>query len=174
VSETRILPATADDLEVMRDIEHLSGQRYRDYGLDRVADDEPMSAEELSGYADAGRAWVAVGEAGDAIGFILVDDIDGAAHIEQVSVVPDRQGRGIGRALIEQVASWAVANGIDALTLTTFGHIPWNRPLYEHIGFRVLDDGEIGPGLRALRTREAEHGLDPELRVAMRKHVPVD
>jgi len=91
--------------------------------------------------------------------------VDGAAHIEQVSVVPADQGRGVGRALIDQVRRWAGENGLPALTLTTFTHVPWNRPLYEHLGFRVLGDEEIGPGLRAVMATEAAHGLDPASRV---------
>ena len=55
------------------------------------------------------------------------------------------------------------------MTLTTFRHVPWNQPLYEHLGYRELTDGEIGPELRSLMAEEAAHGLDPALRVAMRK-----
>jgi hypothetical protein len=49
--------------------------------------------------------------------------------------------------------------------------VPWNRPLYKHLGFRVLGDEELSLGLRALRDDESAHGLDPELRVCMRKPV---
>ncbi len=137
-----------------------------------MADDEPAPTEVLSRYAEDGRVWVAV-EADDIpIGYILVDEVDGAAHIEQVSVLPDHQGRGVGRALIAMAIQWATNHGMSALTLTTFGHIPWNSPLYEHLGFRVLNDDEVGPGLRALRDSEAAHGLDPALRVVMVRDLP--
>lgn len=158
-----------EDLPVLREIERASGQRYREFGLDQVADDEPASIEVLAGYADGGRAWVIGAGDGAPAGYILVDAVDGAAHIEQVSVVPDHQGRGLGRALIERAARWAANQKMSALTLTTFDHIPWNRPLYEHLGFRVLADDELGPGLRAVREAEAAHGLDPALRVVMRR-----
>jgi uridine kinase len=75
----------------------------------------------------------------------------------------------VGRALIDQVGRWAVENRLPALTLTTCNDVPWNRPLYEHVGFRVLSGKEIGPGLRAVMATEAAHGLDPASRVAMRK-----
>jgi GNAT superfamily N-acetyltransferase len=163
-----VRPAVGDDLPVLRDIEWASGQRYREYGLDHVADDEPASVEELSRYASEGRAWVAVGNADQPIGYILVDVIDGVGHIEQVSVAPDWQGQGVGRALIEHAEAWAVSRGVPALTLTTFGHIPWNRPLYEHLGFRVLSPDQISPGVQDLRDTEAQHGLDPDFRVVMR------
>jgi GNAT superfamily N-acetyltransferase len=171
VKELQIRPAVGDDLTVLRDIEWASGQRYREHGLDHVADDEPASLEVLARYADDGRAWVAVDDPGQPVGYILVDIIDGGGHIEQVSVAPDHQGQGIGRALVEHVESWAISKGFTALTLTTFGHIPWNRPLYEHLGFRVLSQDEISPGVQAVRDAEADHGLDPDLRVVMQLKV---
>ena len=85
-----------------------------------------------------------------------------------MSVAPDHQGHGVGRALIEQAQTWAISTNLSALTLATFGHIPWNRPLYEHLGFRVLPQTEISAGVRKVRELEAEHGLDPDLRVVMR------
>jgi N-acetylglutamate synthase-like GNAT family acetyltransferase len=100
---------------------------------------------------------------------VIADPVDGCAHVEQVSVSPDHQGRGVGRALLDQVAAWARAGGMPALTLTTFTHVPWNRPLYEHVGFRVLADAEVGPQLRAVCDAEAAHGLDPATRVCMRR-----
>lgn len=162
--------ARDEDLPALREIERAAGERYREFGLDHVADDEPASIEVLAGYADGGRAWVAVGD-GDPVGYILVDEVDGAAHIEQVSVLPDHQGRGLGRVLVDRAAQWAKDRAMKALTLTTFGHIPWNCPLYEHLGFRVLADDELGPGLRAVRASEAAHGLDPALRVVMRREL---
>jgi GNAT superfamily N-acetyltransferase len=160
-----------EDLPVLREIERASGERYREYGLDQVADDEPASIEVLADYAARGRAWVAKDADGTPVGYVLVDTADGAAHIEQVSVAPNHQGRGLGRALVEWAAQWATSQGMKALTLTTFGHIPWNRPLYEHLGFRVLADDGLGPGLRAVREVEAAHGLDPALRVVMRREL---
>ena len=114
------------------------------------------------------RSWVALAEGDTPIGYVLVDHVDGCAHIEQISVLPDRQGAGVGRALIDHVRAWAVASGTRAITLTTFRDVPWNAPLYEHLGFRVLDEREIGPELRAVRDTETAHGLDPARRVCMR------
>ena len=163
--------AVMEDLSFLREIERAAGRRFRDFGLGRVADHEPALIEVLAGYAEGGRAWVAGDSDGAPLGYVLVDEIDRAAHIEQVSVAPDHQGRGLGRALIDRAAEWAASLDMDAVTLTTFGHIPWNRPLYEHLGFRVLADDEIGAGLRAVRDAEAAHGLDPAMRVVMRRQV---
>jgi ribosomal protein S18 acetylase RimI-like enzyme len=102
------------------------------------------------------------------VGYVLVDEVDGNAHVQEVSVRPDRQGQGVGRALLDRVRVWAIESGRSAISLTTFAEVPWNRPLYEHLGFRVLAEEEIGPELRAVREVETAHGLDPATRVCMR------
>ena len=151
----------------LQQVERLSGAQFRDVGLPQIADDEPLSADELGEYISGGMCWVAV-DSDEIVGYVVVDQVDGNAHIEQVSVVPGHQGRGVGRRLIGAVEDWAAGRGLPAITLTTFTDVPWNRPLYEHLGFRVLDEQEIGPELRELREVETSHGLDPDIRVCMR------
>ncbi|MEO7429249.1 MAG: GNAT family N-acetyltransferase, partial [Acidimicrobiales bacterium] len=147
----RIRPATAADGAALIEIERAAGERFRHVGMPEIADDDPGSVDELAEYANDGRSWVAVDDAGTPVGYVLVDVVDGNAHIEQVSVIPAAQASGIGRALVDHVATWAMARGAPALTLTTFRDVPWNAPLYEHLGFRVLAEPELGPELRALR-----------------------
>lgn len=163
-----IRAARAADGPALREIERLAGQRFRDVGLDDVAAHEPVPVEVLAGYAAGGRSWVAVDDGGEPIGFVLVDLVDGDAHVEELSVRPDRQGQGVARALLAHVRAWAAASGLSGVTLSTFSQVPWNRPLYEHLGFRVVPDDELGPGLRRVRAAEAARGLDPATRVCMR------
>jgi ribosomal protein S18 acetylase RimI-like enzyme len=219
-----IRPGRPADGVVLREIERLAGERFREVGMGEVADDEPLSLDTLASYAARRRSWVAVateqdggarpggpapgsdpfaggaparddgsragegttaGEAGEGsapagddvgdrgtpVGYLLVDVVDGCAHVEQVSVRPDHQGMGVGRALMDRARAWAVATRRPAVTLTTFANVPWNRPLYEHLGFRVMDESEIGPELQAVRWAEAAHGLDPATRACMRLDV---
>jgi GNAT superfamily N-acetyltransferase len=163
-----IRPATPEDGPALQQIERLAGERFRDVGRPEIAEHEPASLHELGAYASDGRAWVALDEAGAPTGHVLVDVVDGNAHIEQVSVIPAWQGRGVGRALVDQVGAWATVAGLPAITLTTFTDVPWNGPLYRHLGFRDLAEEELGPELRAVRDAEAAHGLDPRQRVCMR------
>jgi GNAT superfamily N-acetyltransferase len=160
--------AQPDDLTALREIERLAGDRFRDVGFESIADHEPTATDTLAAYAAAGRAWVAADSVGAPVGFVLVDVVDDCAHVEQVSVRPDHQGAGVGRALLNRVRAWATSTGKDAVTLTTFNDVSWNRPLYEHLGFRVLPEVEIGPELRAVQDAETAHGLDPATRVCMR------
>ena len=167
----RIRPGEPGDEARLQDIERLAGQRFRQIGMDQIADDDPPPLEQLAGCVRDGRCWVAEADEGELVGYLIVEEVDGNAHIEQVSVVPVRQGAGVGRRLIDAALDWARIGGRPALTITTFTDVPWNRPLYEHLGFRVLDEQEIGPGLRELREVEARHGLDPDIRVCMRLDV---
>ena len=132
-----IRPPSIDELPALRAIERLAGERFREMGLPEVADDEPPPLDVLARYAGDGRCWVAVDDAAGPIGYVVVDSVDGNAHVEQVSVHPAHQGAGVGRALIERVSAWAGESGMPAVTLTTFSDVPWNAPLYRHLGFRV-------------------------------------
>jgi len=163
-----VRPARPEEADDLRAIERRAGVRFRDVGMPGIADDEPPPAEVLATYAADGRSWVAADETDRAVGYVVVDVLDGCAHVEQVSVDPASQGHGVGRALLDRVRTWAVDQGLDAVTLTTFRDVPWNAPLYEHLGFRVLDPAEIGPELADRVDAEAAHGLDPAARVCMR------
>ncbi|MFF3544407.1 GNAT family N-acetyltransferase [Streptomyces platensis] len=161
-----------DELPALRAIERAAGEPFRALGMAAVADDEPPSIEQLTEFQRAGRALAAYEKAGPGegrrrpVGYLLWEPVDGCTHVEQVSVHPDYAHRGIGRALIDRARG---DGGRVALTLTTFTEVPWNAPYYARIGFRVLPEAELTPGLRAIRAHEAALGLDRWPRVAMRR-----
>lgn len=162
--------ARRDDLPALCDLERAAGEPFRALDMAFVADDETWTVAELEPYERDGRAWVIDdAEGGTPIAYLLADVVDGAGHVEQVSVHPGHARRGLGRLLLETAAGWARERGLSALTLTSFADVPWNAPYYARLGFRVLPEAELTPGLRALRAREAAHGLDRWPRVAMRR-----
>ena len=165
----RVRPATPRDAPRLQAIELLAGEQFRRTSYAAVANHDPFSLDELAAYERAGRSWVAVDADDQPIGYVVVDVVDGDAHVEQVSVLPHYQGPGVGRALMDVVEGWASDTGRSAIALTTFVDVPWNAPLYRHLGFDVLAESEIGPELRSLVAEEAAHGLDPATRVCMRK-----
>ena len=167
--------ARTDELNTLRDIESVAGCAFRDLGMGEIADDEPLTIDELAAFQKDGRAWVSVDESGHPVAYLLVQRVDSSAHIEQVSVHPGHARRGLGKALIDFAASWARHHNLTGLTLTTFEQVPWNAPYYRRLGFRVLDETHITRGLRAIRSHEARLGLDRWPRVVMRKdlrHIP--
>ena len=134
----------------------------------------PLSYFECA--AKDGRVWIAHHEpTGLAIGFAVTTVVDGSAHLYEMDVHPDHARRGIGGALVESLAIWARDAGFPSLTLTTFRHLSWNAPFYRRHGFVELDEVDLSPDseLAALLVHEAESGLDPEKRVAMRRNLLV-
>jgi GNAT superfamily N-acetyltransferase len=95
--------------------------------------------------------------------------VDGCAHIDQVSVLPEHARRGVGAALIEHLAATARAEQRPALTLTAFRDVPWNAPYYQRLGFVILAPPDQGPELAALVEREAAAIPSNAPRVAMRR-----
>ena len=160
--------ATVADSPRLREIELEAGEQFRAIGMGDVADHDPFTLDELRAYVDGRRSFVA--QDGDrVVGYVVIDRVGDAAHVEQVSVVPDAQGRGIGRQLVDRVGVWAAEQRLKALTLTAFRSVSWNGPLYAHLGFRVLTDDELTAELRAVRDHESEFGLDPSQRVCMQR-----
>ncbi|WP_020554079.1 GNAT family N-acetyltransferase [Embleya scabrispora] len=155
------------EMERLREIEVAAGMAFAAVGMPEIAADEPLSVEELHAYRAGGRCLVVGASTESALGYVIWDLVDGAAHIEQVSVHPDGARRGLGRALIDRVQ----ADSGLALTLTTFRDVAWNAPYYARIGFGVLDAAEVTPGLVAIRAHEAAIGLDRWPRVCMRRSV---
>ena len=160
-----------DELSLLQAIGVAAGQRFAEVGLDTVADDPPQEVAALERRRAAGRAWVSTDREGQPVGFALADVVDGAAHLEELSVIPELNGRGHGTALLRAVEGWARKKGFRSVTLTTFREVPFNRPWYEKRGYRVLEEGEWTPGLAQRRAHEAEAGLDPALRVVMAKEL---
>lgn len=165
----RLRPAATADLPRCQDIERAAGECFRPIGMSPIADDEPLSPDELARYQRSGLAWVAVDDGDRAVAYLIAEPVDGALHIEQVSVHPDWARRRIGRRLIDHAARHAAAMGLEALTLTTFTEVAWNAPYYVRCGFDPIPANDLTPGLRKIREQEAAHGLDRWPRTCMRR-----
>lgn len=163
--------ARPDDLVFLQVIELAADKPFRDIGMADIADHPPPPVEVLGRYQQAGRAWVAVTNDDDPVAFVLVDVVDGCAHVEQISVHPDHARRGIGRNLLDHVGSWAMGQGLAALTLVTFRAVPWNAPYYQRLGFRELRAEAITSGLATIMAAEVARGLDPATRMCMRREI---
>jgi len=57
------------------------------------------------------------------------------AHLGVLCVAREHEGRGVGRALIDQCVAWARTIGSDRLTLSAMVNNTRARALYEHQGF---------------------------------------
>ncbi|WP_035781307.1 GNAT family N-acetyltransferase [Arthrobacter sp. H14] len=101
------------------------------------------------------------------IGFARLEEVDGGAHLEQLSVLPAHTGQGVGRSLVSASLNWARQQGYGWMSLCTFADVSFNAPFYVSCGFRVVEKPE--GALAQLREHENAAGLDAlGRRVAMR------
>jgi GNAT superfamily N-acetyltransferase len=169
-----VRPARPADVSRLQAIQLAAGSAFRNVGLAVVAEGPALAESAHAGYRAAGRAWVAVDEHDEPVGFVVADVVDGCAHIEQVSVHPAHARQRIGATLLDHVARWAAQGRLRALTLITFRGVPWNAPYYERLGFHELAETEITPGLTALRLAGPSPGGDGFRQVCMRRDLTPD
>ncbi len=67
------------------------------------------------------------------------------AYVEELYVVPEQRGRGLGRALLEAAMRWARERGARHIDLTTGEADTAARALYESAGFTNREGGPTGP-----------------------------
>lgn len=80
--------ARPGDLRALQDVEVAAGALFASIGMDAVAQDEPPRLEDLADDQRDGRAWVSVDDGDLPVGYLLVDVVDGGAHVQQVTVHP--------------------------------------------------------------------------------------
>ncbi len=129
--------------------------------MDAIADDAPPSVASLAAYLSAGRIWVVTSSSDPTtpIAYMTADFLagDGLVHVAQVTVAPEYARQGIGTRLLRQLKFYAAARHrtmrVRGLSLTTFRFVPWNRPMYERLGFDTLSDEKLHQeGFKELRS----------------------
>ena len=106
------------------------------------------------------RRMVQLLEAGDTTALIVGPGPDGVAvlrfrpaiwsdalecYLAELYVVPDRRGKGLGRALMESAIQHARDRGADRMDLGTSEDDVAARSLYESLGFLNREGGADGP-----------------------------
>lgn len=169
-NDYRIRLARPQDILLLSVIERAAARLFADLDLVQNLDDT-RSIEELGRAQEASRLWVATEPGGQPVGFAMVIEVDGLAHLDELDVHPEHGRRGLGTALVETVCAWAKSAGVKAITLSTFADVAWNAPFYARIGFRTLAEDELTEGLLRLREIEAGLGLPISKRVMMRREL---
>ncbi|RWA82977.1 GNAT family N-acetyltransferase [Mesorhizobium sp.] len=164
-----IRPARSGDADALPDIEQSAGLAFRAIpDLAWLADGDNVSAERQRALIAEGACWVAADDQDRPVGFLSAGLEGFALHIWELDVRLDRQGSGIGSALLERAIKDARRRGLAAVTLTTFRDVAWNAPFYRKFGFHILEGAEIDEWLASLLSGEVEHGMPAARRCAMR------
>ena len=167
-----IRPTRPDEAGLLPAVERSAGQAFRAYpDLAWLAAGDDLPDEHHALRIAEGLSWVAVDRADAPFAFLIAERHDDALHIEELDVRQDRQGKGVGRALLRHIVAWAREQGLGTITLTTFREVAWNAPFYAREGFRMVEGEALNMRLRALLASEADRGLKPEGRCAMRLHL---
>lgn len=163
-----VAPARPHDLPLLAPIELAAARLLAGRAPESVLA-EALSIAELQQCLDRGHLWVALANEVP-VGFAQVKILEPeAAHLNEIDVHPDHGRRGLGTRLVNAVCDWATASGFAAVTLTTFREVPWNMPWYARLGFGEISARQLSPALHSVLQHEAERGLDPASRVAMRR-----
>jgi len=158
----------ARDAERLPDIERSAARAFLALpDLAWIAGDDVQPAERHRELIAGGHAWVAVDSDDAPVGFLAAEKLDDTLHVWELAVRHDWQRRGIGRALLARAVEAARAEGLAAVTLTTFRDVAWNEPFYRRFGFRILAADAVPRHLKKVLEAEAAHGLPPGRRCAM-------
>ena len=117
-------------------IDWFTGERAPLRSLFQLAED---SAIRLDEYIELGQVLVAR-DGPDVIGHLqLVPTARaGAIELKNMAVVADRQGTGLGRALVAAAVDWCAAEGWCELLVATAAADIGNLRFYQRAGFRLL------------------------------------
>jgi GNAT superfamily N-acetyltransferase len=168
-----IRPALPSELPILNAIDDDASTLYAAYGIPlELPAGHVFLREELARWlrsAELGCAFLAVDAAGTALGFAAVGAADGAPYLEQLAVRVSAMRRGIGGRLLERAADCARAAGATGIWLTTYGHLPFNRPYYLRHGYEVVPEAACGPDIRHHLDQQRRCLPEPTQRVAMRR-----
>lgn len=161
--------AEARDANAMPALENSAGTLFRELpALAWLADGEDLPVERYRELIASGASWVAVDTGDKPVAFLAGSIEADALHIWELGVRRDLQRLGIGRALLRAAIEEARARSLTGVTLATFREVAWNAPFYERLGFKTLAGDAIDARLQRVLKADAERGLPPGARCAMR------
>jgi GNAT superfamily N-acetyltransferase len=165
-----IRPAAPEEFDEIIAIDDDSLTLYEQAGLHvDLGSDHPFARAERERWTRAvraGNAFLGRLPGAGPVGLLVMSLVDGAPHLEQLSVRTSAMRRGIGRRLLMSAIEWAQG---EPLWLTTYSHLPWNRPFYESAGFQVVPESRCGGEILEILDEQRRWLPAPQQRIAMRR-----
>jgi GNAT superfamily N-acetyltransferase len=161
-----IRPVRADELPQLPALERASTELFRHTRHSWIIEDGGYDEQMYLDWFDTGVILVAERE-GELVGFACAEEVGGQGFYSLLCVHPAHAKRGLGRRLTEAIKAWSASRGYTSLTMTTYPDVPWNAPMFERMGFRIMDESELTPALLDIRREELASGLDPSEHVFM-------
>jgi ribosomal protein S18 acetylase RimI-like enzyme len=108
---------------------------YRHY-IPRIGKPPGPMLDDYARRIEEGQTWV-LEDAGEIVGILVLEQGPAGFLLDNIAVLPDRQGNGFGRALIEFAEAEAGRRGFDEIHLYTHAMMSENIALYRRLGFVV-------------------------------------
>ncbi|MFZ0598012.1 MAG: GNAT family N-acetyltransferase [Flavobacterium sp.] len=150
-----ISAATINDIKLIQEIAHTTwpitygeilSKEQLDYMLDLIYSDEAL----INQYNKKEQLFYLISEDEVTLGFIGIEHNykgESVTRIHKIYLLPETQGKGIGKNVIDEIEKFALKNNSKALSLNVNR---FNAALgfYKKIGFEVVDEVniEIGNG----------------------------
>ncbi|GHG29620.1 N-acetyltransferase [Streptomyces albogriseolus] len=147
MTNARIRPAVAADVPAVKAVVDAA---FRPYVARIGVVPVPMEADHAANVA-AGRVFVAElpddGGAGPVrvAGLVVLEPRTDHLHLDTVAVLPDAQGAGLGRLLLEFTEARARALGLPEIRLFTNAMMWENQTIYPRLGYETVERRVTGP-----------------------------
>ncbi|KAA3610486.1 MAG: GNAT family N-acetyltransferase [Calditrichaeota bacterium] len=159
--------AEKKDLATLPGIEKKASALFKETKYFLAVGKDVTTFEDFEEAQEDGHLFVAINENDKPIGFAYMEIMGHGVHLDELDVLPEYGGKGIGTALVKKVNSWAKEKSYSAVSLTTYKNISWNAPFYKKLGFKEVVVSEMPKQLYTLFLQEHEQGLLMEDRVVM-------
>jgi RimJ/RimL family protein N-acetyltransferase len=147
----RPVPATEADVP---DIMALLARIWEEYAFiwDPVTEFPDLFRFDAHYARPHGAFWIIRDEAGHVVGSIGVDRVDAAtAEIHRLYLDVHLRGRGLGRALVDEVLAWCRRHAFTRLVLWSDTRFEHSHRLYDRMGFARLGERTVPDDLNASR-----------------------
>lgn len=140
LSEIQIRPAIPEDAPVISTILYESFVEYRSLYTSNAFSVTTPDPEQVLERMNEGPVWVAVLK-NRIVGTASIVVREDGIYIRGMAVVPETRGSKVGWLLLEEIEKFAIAHGHSRLYLSSTPFLHRAIRLYEHYGFRRIDDG---------------------------------
>ena len=147
---TTIIPATPSDFSTIKALAYaiwpdtygaiLSSEQL-EYMLDAFYSEEAL----LENYLEKGHRFLLVKEDETVLGFASYEHLykeTNTTRIHKIYLLPETQGRGLGKLLIQEIEKIALENHADKLSLNV-NRINKAQDFSKKIGFEIVDEEDI-------------------------------
>jgi ribosomal protein S18 acetylase RimI-like enzyme len=121
--------ATADDLTTMLRIINSA------FAIETFIEGERTDETQLSDMMQKGEFLLGIDSSGQVVASVYVELRGSRGYFGMLSIDPQRQGSGLGRAMVEAAEQYCRAKGCEAMDLTVLSLRPELPPYYRKLGY---------------------------------------